>query len=100
MSCRPFDQVVEAVVKASSWSLENFWKSSNVGVVTVIRSSCTLSRFRIGKGANSRCPQYVQCTMKVKGVLLRCNKIVATGFEAIANKIKKRKLFQIIALCY
>jgi len=38
--------------------------------------------------------------MKVKDVLLRCNKILATGFEAIANKIKKRKLFQIIALCY
>jgi len=38
--------------------------------------------------------------MKVKSVLLRCNKILALGFEAIADKTKKRKLFQIIALCY
>jgi len=38
--------------------------------------------------------------MKVKSVLLRCNKIMFRGFEAIADKIKKRKLFQIIALCY
>jgi hypothetical protein len=38
--------------------------------------------------------------MKVKGVLLRCNKILTAGFEAVADKIKKRKLFQTIAVCY
>ncbi len=36
ISCNPFDSVVEAEVKASSCSLENFWNSSNVGVVAVM----------------------------------------------------------------
>jgi hypothetical protein len=42
------------VVNASSWSLENFWKSSRVGVVAVILELLALSRFRIGKEANPR----------------------------------------------
>jgi hypothetical protein len=46
--------VVEAVVNASSWSLENFWKSSSVGVLAVIMELLALRRFRIGREANPR----------------------------------------------
>src|SRR5208282_143730 len=43
MSCRPFDRVVDAAVIASSCSLENFWKSSKVGVLaTIVVSSVSL----------------------------------------------------------
>src|ERR1700722_2765084 len=79
MSCRPLDQVVEAVVNASSWSFENFWKSSSVGGLAVIVELLALRRFRIRKRAEPRSPEYVHRKMKVKPVLLRCSKISWTS---------------------
>jgi hypothetical protein len=80
-------------VKASSWSLENFWKSSSVAVIC---GAPSLSPFRIRKEANWQWAQYVHCTMEVKARLLHCSKIGIQLPKQTSDKIKNSKLFQSI----
>jgi hypothetical protein len=80
-------------VKASSWSLENFWKSSSVGVLAVMGSSLigpVLHPKGGGPAMNAICALHNQS----QGRFVALQQNICTASKEAANRIKISKLFQ------